>query len=101
VLKKIAKDTVQDVSRAKEIGLMLCEQHFKCAYTNIPLQIGINASLDHIVPRSKGGSNDRSNLQWIDIGINRLKLDKSDIEFRSLLKQLSVLLPTCPAVVPV
>lgn len=48
-----------------------------CAITGEPLVPGGNASLDHIVPRSKGGTNDASNLQWVTLEANWLKRDRT------------------------
>jgi hypothetical protein len=56
-------------------------QDGKCAVTKQLLIPGHNASLDHIVPTSKGGTNDRSNLRWVLIAINRAKSDMTHEEF--------------------
>jgi 5-methylcytosine-specific restriction endonuclease McrA len=43
--------------------------------------IGINASVDHRTPKSKGGSNELDNLQWVDIRINKMKGDMTHEKF--------------------
>jgi len=63
----------------------LKDQGIKCVYSRRPLNEK-NMHLDHILPRSKGGSNDINNLQWVDAGINRMKHNMTDIEFKSYFK---------------
>ena len=57
----------------QELKNKLEEQNFRCFYTNTLLLPGINASLDHIIPKSKGGSNELNNLVWVDFSVNRMK----------------------------
>jgi hypothetical protein len=56
---------------------------YSCFYTGIKLVPGLNASLDHRLPLSKGGTNDLNNLEWVHIGINHLKNDRTEKEFIS------------------
>lgn len=56
-------------------------QDMKCAYTGVFLVPGVNASVDHKVPCSRGGSNNIDNLQWVDLKINRMKTDMTHEEF--------------------
>jgi 5-methylcytosine-specific restriction endonuclease McrA len=60
---------------------LLDEQQNKCAYSGLLLVIGINASVDHRTPKSKGGSNELDNLQWVDIRINKMKGDMTHEKF--------------------
>lgn len=66
-------------------GLKLMElfylQKEKCAYTGFLLIPGVNASVDHKIPKSKGGSHEIENLQWVDAKINRMKTDMTHCEF--------------------
>jgi hypothetical protein len=57
------------------------EQNGRCAYTNVELVPGFNASLDHKTPPMKGGSNEKSNLQWVDYRINTMKYNQTHEEF--------------------
>lgn len=88
-LKRIASNNLKDRSRAKEIGLLLHKQGHRCAYTGLPLILGINASIDHIVPRSQGGTNEITNLQWVDTRINRMRGTMADAEFKVFLVRLA------------
>lgn len=51
---------------------------------NLICVIGVNASLDHIIPKSAGGSSDEDNLQWIHGAINSAKLALSVKDFLEL-----------------
>ncbi len=42
---------------------------------------GVNASLDHKIPTSRGGNNDLPNLQWVDMQINFVKNALTHDEF--------------------
>lgn len=57
------------------------EQEGRCAYTGEVLVPGENASLDHRVPVTRGGSNDVSNVHWTSYRINRMKTDMTEDEF--------------------
>ena len=60
---------------------LLISQDFLCVYTGRKLTIGVNASLDHIIPSSKGGDNSIENLQWVDLSVNLMKRDMNHQEF--------------------
>ncbi len=45
----------------------------RCALTGGLLLPGVNASVDHIVPRSAGGTSDETNLQWVVADVNGWK----------------------------
>jgi hypothetical protein len=81
-LRKLAYDNLADPKRGKEIGTLLYNQNSRCVYTGIPLVLGVNASLDHIIPRSKGGSDDLSNLQWVDTRLNLMRKATADEDFK-------------------
>lgn len=57
------------------------EQVGCCAVTGEKLIPGLNASLDHIIPKSRGGSSDKSNLRWVLLRVNQLKWDMTHEEF--------------------
>jgi len=46
------------------------------------------AHIDHILPVSRGGTNEASNLQWLDPMINQAKSNMTDQEFLDMCKQV-------------
>lgn len=84
--KRIAGSTAKSSRKWKTIKLLLEKQNFKCAYTGEHLKIGINASLDHIIPIRKGGNHSPENLQWITCNINSMKNDNTHDEFLTIIK---------------
>jgi 5-methylcytosine-specific restriction endonuclease McrA len=63
------------------------EQNGLCFLTNDVLTPD-NMELDHIVPISKGGTNDLSNVRWVTKDANRLKQDKSDADLIILCEKI-------------
>ena len=59
-----------------------------CALTGQPMDIRA-AELDHIVPRSRGGTNEPSNLRWLTRAANQAKGDLLDEEFLALCVQVA------------
>lgn len=59
----------------------IIQQNYLCYYTHRLLIIGKNASVDHIIPTSKGGLNAMENVQWVDKKINTMKNDMNHEEF--------------------
>ena len=57
---------------AKDIYELITRQQFKCAITGDDLDPH-DATIDHVVPISIGGSNDISNLQVVTKAANRIK----------------------------
>jgi 5-methylcytosine-specific restriction endonuclease McrA len=62
-----------------------------CALTGMPLAIGDNASIDHILPTSRGGTNDLDNLRFVLRVANTMKSDRTDDE---LVKMCEAMLAT-------
>lgn len=84
--KNIAK-SLNGVS-PDELRQLFDEQDGKCRLTGRPLVLGENAHLDHIVPRSRGGTDALSNLRWLDRQVNQAKNDMTDQEFVMLARQV-------------
>jgi 5-methylcytosine-specific restriction endonuclease McrA len=72
-----------DISTKKwaELRDLLEQQGGRCAYSGELLILGQNMSLDHKTPRSRGGGNELSNLQWVTWRINLMKNDLTHEEF--------------------
>lgn len=65
-----------------------------CPYTGEVLVPGRNASLDHITPVARGGSNDPDNLEWISTRVNIAKSDMTRDEFIAFVRSLANRLPS-------
>jgi 5-methylcytosine-specific restriction endonuclease McrA len=65
------------------------EQQGKCAVTGEKLVPGVNASLDHIQPLSRGGTSERSNLRWVTSTVNHMKWNLTDTEFVDKCRQIA------------
>jgi hypothetical protein len=73
------------------ISVLFDEQQGICPYTGIKMDLGVSASLDHKIPLSRGGTNQKCNLQWVYCGsfdVNRMKSDMLDCEFKQAIKKL-------------
>lgn len=53
----------------------------QCPYTGEDLVPGVNASLDHIVSKHRGGGDDPTNLQWVTMLVNSMKTSMTHDEF--------------------
>jgi 5-methylcytosine-specific restriction endonuclease McrA len=67
-----------------ELLALLDAQDRLCPYTGEPLQVGVNASIDHIVPRSRGGAEQIENLHWVATSVNQAKAALLHDEFVAL-----------------
>ena len=56
----------------------------KCPYCFLPIPWE-ELSVDHKIPRTRGGSDDRDNLVWCDLDCNMIKGSLLDTEFMELL----------------
>lgn len=72
-LKTTAASHLGTSRRWLELQTLWDEQKGKCAYTGMSLRLGDNTAIDHIIPRSEGGSDDIVNLCWTSDFINNLK----------------------------
>jgi hypothetical protein len=92
-IRKLIDKSAECNSRAekKEIakGLMrlIKSQEYRCALSGEKLTPN-TAELDHIKPRSKGGSDELQNLQWLDRRINRMKGQMKNDEFIAVCRRV-------------
>lgn len=83
-LKRTAWSCLGDRSRWEEILWLFNSQNGICALTGAKMILGVSVSLDHIVPVSRGGTNDLSNLRWTTWAANKAKNNMLDKEFVEL-----------------
>ena len=88
-LKKSNRDHLKiNVSvRQWDLWKIAKKQRLKCALTGRKLT-NENISLDHIIPTSKGGTHDISNLRLVVLHANLAKLNYSDNELLELAKDI-------------
>ena len=90
-LEKAAKLHLGSYSRWHELKNLFDKQNI-CPYTGYQLLIGVNVSIDHIIPRAKGGLNEVDNLQYVyygDVDINWMKGKLDDSEFKSIVLKIA------------
>ena len=83
--RRAARTYLGHAKRWTELRDLWIKQIGKCAYLGTPLKLGTNTALDHIHPRSKGGTNDLDNLCWTSWFFNNLKSDYTLDELRAVL----------------
>jgi CRISPR/Cas system Type II protein with McrA/HNH and RuvC-like nuclease domain len=76
-----------DATAAKMLD-MIKKQEYRCALSGVHLEPS-NASVDHIVPVSKGGTDCTFNLQWVDSLVNKAKGTMTNEEFILMCKRVS------------
>ncbi len=88
-LKSMSNELWGTRKRWQDLLDLFDSQRGRCRYTGWLLTIGLNASVDHIIPTSKGGTDDLANLQWVDLAINKMKLDHDEADFLAMIARLT------------
>ena len=88
ILKNAARNWLGSSRHWRKLAELLTAQGGRCAYSGEILVLGGNASIDHKTPRSRGGTNDLANVQWVTWTVNRVKTDLTHEEFVSLCEQV-------------
>jgi hypothetical protein len=81
--KKTSIDCLKTARHAEVIGEKLKAQNYRCAYTGELIELGINDSLDHILPISRFPElrSDPANVEWVTRKVNCMKWDSTREEF--------------------
>jgi 5-methylcytosine-specific restriction endonuclease McrA len=81
--KKTSTDCLKTAKHAEVIGQKLKDQNYRCAYTGEEIILGLNDSLDHILPISKFPElrSDPANVEWVTRKVNCMKWDSTRDEF--------------------
>ena len=73
---------------ANELRSLWQQQGGRCGLTGQLMDIA-TANIDHIIPTSRGGSNELSNLRWTTKAANQAKGNLLDEEFLALCRQVA------------
>jgi len=74
--------------RWQDLELLFENQMNRCPISGRVLTLGVDSSIDHISPKSKGGSNELSNLQWVHKMVQGLKLNHSKEDLFELARDI-------------
>ena len=87
-LKMISTNVFGTTKRYVELKELFEKQNSKCNYTGRTLSLQENCELDHVFPKSKGGSNSIENFQWLHRDVNKMKHDLTEKDFIDSLKEI-------------
>lgn len=87
--KNISKNTLGDEGNFQTVLNVWKSSGEVCKYTGEKLIRGKNVSLDHIVPKSKGGSNNYDNLQFVLTSVNMMKFSLDEDYFLEMCRKIS------------
>jgi 5-methylcytosine-specific restriction endonuclease McrA len=80
-LQFTSKNHLGSSKRYNELLEIFDNQNGICPYTGLQIILGVDSSIDHLIPKSRGGTSDLSNLQWVHIQANFMKQDMLESEF--------------------
>jgi hypothetical protein len=78
-----------NIDHWKEFRDLLASQGGRCIYSGRLLSIGVDAEIDHRIPKTRGGKNEMANFQFLHTYVNRMKMDHTHEEFLSLIRDIS------------
>lgn len=84
-LKTTSQTVFGTVNKHKELLELFEQQKGFCPYSSKQLTLGVDTSLDHKIPKSKGGSDDLKNLQWTHRLVNEMKWNYEEQEFYEII----------------
>jgi hypothetical protein len=89
-LKKASRMRLGSARHWQALRVLLERQEWRCAYTGVPLVLGVNDSVDHIYPRSRFPERapDPTNVEWVCRAVNEMKRDRTPDEFLALLHEI-------------
>jgi 5-methylcytosine-specific restriction endonuclease McrA len=74
--KQLSRRATRTADNWEYIKGLIEKQNYKCAYTGVDIKPAVNASLDHIVPKTHPnfpGEDDVTNLVWCHVIVNACK----------------------------
>lgn len=87
-LKHLAYGNLGSAGRWRELLVLWIQQRGRCAYTHKKIQIGVDASIDHTIPRTEHDNRDINNIRWVHRDVNYSKHAKSTAEYIQLCKEV-------------
>lgn len=78
---EMARSSLGNRKFGYQLKELLIKQNYTCPYTGRKLIPKQNASIDHVVPLSRGGLKTIDNVQWVDWTVNRMKYNMTPEEF--------------------
>jgi hypothetical protein len=87
-LQFASKTHFRTIKRHEELAALFDAQQGICPYSGRKLTLGVDASIDHAIPKSRGGSMDIENLQWVQYQVNFMKGDMLDEELFDLVRDI-------------
>lgn len=90
-LKLASCNRFGSIKHWKVLLVILEDQGYRCSYTGEQLVLGVNDSIDHILPRSRYPdlTLDPSNIQWVTRVVNTMKLNLLDHEFLAVIEKVA------------
>lgn len=89
ILEKAARDAFGDKGLWTELESLFSTQQGVCPYTGTKLRLGVDASVDHKTPTSRGGPRTIANVEWVRLDVNKAKSDMTPDEFRAFIRLLA------------
>ena len=89
-LKQSARTALGSTKHWEALRDILISQGYRCTYTGQVLELGVNASVDHILPKSRYPERrfDITNIEWISRGVNVAKNAQTPEEFLALVASI-------------
>lgn len=89
-MRTIALKNLGSRTRWQELRELWERQAGICPYTGETLILGVNASIDHILPRSRypERKHDITNVEWVSLRVNVMKRDFTKEEFLAFLGRI-------------
>lgn len=88
IIKELAKHHLGTMKRWRELDALLERQNGRCAYSNLPIDFGRYASVDHKVSKCRGGEESINNLQFVHLHVNFAKNALSEGDFLRLVEHI-------------
>lgn len=83
-LKEVSRRFLKTRSKGSELKDLMVQQGYRCALSGVPIRFGLNASIDHILPKSLGGQDTLDNYRWVHTRVNQLRGNLTDAELYDL-----------------